>query len=66
MALVAPIADQDLVQHRHTVLYSTLPRLRERQDVGLNTAIIQMANAVATQANEARSARLAKEAERDQ
>jgi len=66
LALVAPIADQDLVQHRHTVLYSTLPRLRERQDVGLNTAIIQMANAVATQANEARSARLAKEAERDQ
>jgi hypothetical protein len=66
LALVAPIADQDLVQHRNTILYSTLPWLRERQEVGLNAAIIQMANAVATQANEARSARLAKEAERDQ
>jgi len=51
LALVAPIADQDLVQHRNTILYSTLSRLRERQEAGLNAAIIQMANAVATQAN---------------
>jgi hypothetical protein len=51
LALVVPVADQDLAQHRNTLLYSTLPGLRDHQEPGLNAAIIQMAHAVATQAN---------------
>jgi len=43
-----------------------LPYIHQQQDPGLHTAIVQMANAITTQANEARTAWLAKEVERDQ
>jgi len=43
-----------------------LPYIHQQQDPGLHTAIVQMANAITTQANEVRTARLAKEVERDQ
>jgi len=65
VALVSPFADQDLTAHRNTLLYNMLPTLRHQQDPGLNTALIQMANAVASQAAEAHTARLAKELEKE-
>jgi len=66
LTLASPIADQDLVSHRSTLLFQALPALRHQQDPGLNTALVQMAHAVASQANEAQTARLARELERDQ
>jgi hypothetical protein len=66
LTLASPIADQDLVTHRSTLLFQALPALRHQQDPGLYTAIIQMAHAVASQANEAQTARLAREGGRDQ
>jgi hypothetical protein len=53
---VSPFVNQAL-------LYGALPALQLSQEPGLNTAIIQMANAVATQATEAHTARLAREVE---
>lgn len=64
--LVAPFADQDLSMHRTTLLLNALPDLPTSKDPGLNSAIIQMANAVATQANKAHTTCLAKEIEKEQ
>jgi len=58
--------DKDLADHRKLLLNSALPYLEDPQDPGLNSAIIQMANAVASQAAEAQTSRLAREIERDQ
>jgi hypothetical protein len=66
LALVAPFVDQDLANHRQTLLHNALPNLHDKNDTGLNAAIIRMANAVSSQADEAHTARLAREIERDQ
>jgi len=66
LTLAAPFLDQDLAEHRQALLHNFLPALLHPQDPGLNSAIIQMANAVATQATEAHTARLAREIEKDQ
>jgi hypothetical protein len=66
LTLTAPFLDQDLAEHRQALLHNFLPALSNPQDSGLNSAIVQMANAVATQATEAHTARLAREIERDQ
>jgi len=66
LSLSAPFINEDLMQHRNPLLHNMLPALQDPQDQGLNNAIIQMANAVATQAAEPHNARLAKEIEKDQ
>jgi hypothetical protein len=66
MTLVSPFSDQDLSRHRNALLYQHLPALRHSPEPSLNAAIVQMANAVATQATEAHTARLAREIEKDQ
>jgi hypothetical protein len=66
LALVAPFVDQDLANHRQILLHNALPNLYDKNDTGLNAAIIRMANAVSSQADEAHTARLAREIERDQ
>jgi hypothetical protein len=66
ITLVSPFMDTALMKHRQTILHATLPALKQGQEPGVNAAIIQMANAVASQATEARTARLAREIERDQ
>jgi len=66
VTLVSPFMDQNLANHRQMVLYAILPALKPQQDPSLNAAIVHMANAVATQATEAQTARLAREIERDQ
>jgi len=59
ITLVVPFIDQDLADHKNAILHALLPALQENSP-GLDTAIVQMANAVATQAAESRIARLAK------
>jgi hypothetical protein len=66
VTLVSPFVDQNLADHRQMMLYAILPALKPQQDPSLNAAIVHMANAVATQATEAQTARLAREIERDQ
>jgi len=65
ITLVAPFIDQDLADHRNAILHASLPELQENSP-GLDTAIVQMANTVATQAAESRTACLAKEVAQDQ
>lgn len=48
--------DQDLAQHCQLVLTAALPYIHQQQDPDLHTAVVQMANAITTQANEARTA----------
>jgi len=64
--LTAPFLDEDLSLHRDLILHNMLPALQEPNDPGLNTALVQMANAVANQAAEAHTARLAREIEKEQ
>jgi hypothetical protein len=66
ISLVSPFMDQDLAAHRQLHLHNALPHLRNTQDPGINSAIIQMAKAVSDQAAEAHTARLAKEIAKDQ
>jgi len=65
LAISSPFIDQDLAAHRNSLLHNFLPSLHNHHDPGLNAALIQMANAVSSQAAEAQTARLAKEIERD-
>jgi hypothetical protein len=48
VALASPFMDKDLAGHRKLLLNTALPYLDDPQDPGLNSAIIQMANAVAS------------------
>jgi hypothetical protein len=48
VALASPFIDKDLADHRKLLLNTALPYLDDPQDPGLNSAIIQMANAVAS------------------
>jgi hypothetical protein len=65
ITLIAPFLDEELSVHRSTLLYNA-PDLKSQSDQGLNSAIIQMAKAVSDQAQEAHSARLAREIAKDQ
>jgi len=55
VALSSPFVDKDLADHRNLLLHTALPYLNDPQDPGLNSAIIQMANTVASQAAEAQT-----------
>jgi hypothetical protein len=65
ITLSAPFLDEDLLAHREPFLSSTLTA-RGQPPAGLEAAIVQMASAVVNQTSEARSARLAREIEREQ
>jgi len=64
LALVAPFLDEDLIMHRAHVLNMMLPN-RAAPATGLEAALTQFANAVITQTNEVRTARLARDIERE-
>lgn len=65
VTLTAPFLDEDLILHRDPVLNHVLPG-RHDTAPGLETAITNMATAISSQTLEARSARIAREVERDQ
>jgi hypothetical protein len=65
ITLTAPFLDEDLIAHREPFLLQALPG-RYDTAPGLETAITTMASAIATQTLEARTARIAREVEREQ
>jgi len=64
LALSSTFADDDLLDHRAPILNLMLPG-RHAPAVGLEAAIVQMASAVAHQAAEVRTSRIAREVERE-
>jgi hypothetical protein len=62
LALVGPFLDEDLIMHRAHVLNMMLPNCAAPA-TGLEAALTQFANAVVTQTNEVRTARLARDIE---
>ncbi len=64
LQLVAPFMDEDLSNHRGQILNAMLPS-RNAPSTGLEAALTQFAAAVASQTAEDRTARLAREVERD-
>jgi hypothetical protein len=65
ITLTAPFLDVDLLIHRAPLLQAALPG-RHDTPAGLESAIAGMASAVVQQTHEARTARLARDIERDQ
>lgn len=63
--LTPPFLDQELLMHRQQVLWAALPEARPTAQLGYDPALMHLAQAVATQATEAREERMARDIEKD-